>query len=79
MPRYYFSIENHISDVDREGSVLPDAHAARIAAVKFLAESLRDDPDLVWDSHQLQVKVEDERHQPILTVTVAASGPIADS
>lgn len=75
MPRYFFSIENDHPDKDDEGTELPGPDAARINAVMYLGESLRDRPDMIWDGHRLSVRVTDEQGHNIFKVTVECEDP----
>jgi hypothetical protein len=42
MPRYYFHVEDHHTDIDEVGTELPDLEAARSEAVRAAGEILRD-------------------------------------
>ena len=79
MPRYFFSLENNHSDRDDEGTVLPDDHTARIEAVAYLAQTLKDAPDEAWDGRRLAVIVSGENREHLLSVVVGAEGPISDA
>jgi hypothetical protein len=78
MPRYFFDMDNHKHDVDEEGTELPSADDARIQAVVFAGDYLRDQPGLVWDGSQFAVAVRDEAGTVLLNVVVTATDP-ADS
>ena len=70
MPRFFFSLEDHEGDIDHEGTELSGPVAARISAVTYLGEYLRDHPDLIWDGHRFAVLVEDENRNRIFHVQV---------
>ena len=75
MPRYFFNIDNSISDEDDEGTDLPNPQVARHAAVLFAADYLRQDPAMIWDGHRLRVEVRDEAGNALLWVVVTATIP----
>ena len=60
MARYFFALHDHTFETDEEGVDLPDLHAARLEAIRFAGEVLRDQPDLLDGSNALSVKVTDE-------------------
>ena len=72
MPRYFFAIEDHVRDEDHQGTELPDAAQARLAAIRFAGAVLGDDPDLVWDGREFKVEVTDDTGAPVLDVIVRA-------
>lgn len=78
MPRYFFNTDNHERDEDLEGTELAGPDAARVAAVMFAGEYLRDNPELVWDGRRFSVDVQDETRRPLLKITVEAEAPAAD-
>lgn len=73
MPRYFFSLEDHDSDIDGEGTELANPESARINAVMYLGEYLRDHPDMIWDGHRLAVLVEDENRNHVFQVQVEST------
>ena len=76
MPRYFFSLENEQADRDEEGTELPNDHDARIAAIQYIAQHLKDDPDAIWDGHRLSVLVDSESHERLMRVEVKSEGAI---
>lgn len=76
MPRYFFHhIDGHVEH-DDEGIELESIRAARVAAVIFTGESLRDDPDQVCDGQAFRVEVADDRGTllfSVVTVTIDAA------
>lgn len=75
MPRYFFDIDDHTHDVDHEGTVLAGDDEARIQAVIFVGDYLRDRPDIVWDGMRFSVAVRDEDDAVLLNVVVTAEDP----
>lgn len=75
MPRYFFDIDDHTHDVDHEGTVLAGDDEARIQAVIFVGDYLRDRPDTVWDGMRFSVAVRDEDDAVLLNVVVTAEDP----
>jgi hypothetical protein len=72
MPRYFFNIEDHVRDVDDQGTELADAAEARLHAISFAAAILKDDPDLIWDGREFIVQVLDDRESPVVDIIVRA-------
>lgn len=77
MPRYFFDIDNHERYVDEEGTDLAGADDARVQAVIFAGDYLRENPGLVRDGGHLGVAVRDHLGTILLTVAVTASDPTA--
>ena len=59
--RFYFNQVGAVYDVDTEGAELASASEARIEAVKFASEVLRDRPELAWKGDEFRVEVTDEK------------------
>lgn len=75
MPRYFFDIVNHDRYVDDEGTELASADEARVQAVIFAGDYLRENPGLVGDGGHLSVTVRDHAGTVLLNVAVTASDP----
>lgn len=75
MPRYFFATANAHRDEDHEGVELSGAHDARIAAIVFAGEYLRDNPELIDDGQRFRVEVRDDAGAILLVVTIHAEGP----
>ena len=75
MPRYFFDIDNHDHYVDEEGTELPSADDARVQAVIFAGDYLRENPGLVRDGGHLGVAVRDHSGTILLNVAVTTSDP----
>ena len=72
MPRYFFNRTDGYVDNDDVGTELPDLDTARIQAVVFAGESLKDDPSKVWAGHDFRVEVTDEAGRLVFTVVTLA-------
>jgi hypothetical protein len=72
MPRFFFHIEDHVHEIDEEGQELSSAAEARVQAIIFAGSLLRDEPNLVWDGQQFEVRVTDEAGKPVTAVHVCA-------
>jgi hypothetical protein len=68
MPRYYFHTADGAPDHDEVGTELADDNAARVEAVRYIGESLRSDPKLLWDGSEFRVEVTDENGDVLFTV-----------
>ena len=70
MPRYFFHRADGTFDPDEEGTEYPDLAAARVAAIHFAAESIKDKPDEVWKGHNFRIEVSDETGMLLCTVVI---------
>jgi hypothetical protein len=70
MPRYFFSIEDHVHQPDTEGVELAGHEEARVQAIVFAGSVLRDEPGLVWDGHELVIHVTSEAGDTVVDVVV---------
>ncbi len=70
MSRFFFHRADGTFDPDNEGTELSDLADARVEAVRFAAESMRDKPNLVKDGHIFRVEVSDEAGMLLSTVVV---------
>ncbi len=75
MPRYFFDIDNHTHDADDEGTNLADDDEARVQAVIFAGDYLRDHPEIIWDGSRFSVAVRDENDAVLLTIAVTVEDP----
>ena len=75
MPRYFFDIDNHERYVDDEGTELESEDDARVQAVIFAGDYLRENPDLVCNGQHMSVAVRDQTDTILLRVTVATNDP----
>lgn len=70
--RYFFNLAGAVYDPDKEGAECFDLAEARIAAVKFGTDYLRDQPELACQNEGLRVEVTDSLGW--LQFTFAATG-----
>jgi hypothetical protein len=75
MPRYFFDIDNREHYVDEEGTELAGTDDARIQAVIFAGDYLRENPGLVRDGGRLDIAVRDHLGTILLNVAVTTSVP----
>lgn len=68
MPRYFFDLAKHEDSADDEGTELADIDAARLEAMQFTGEYLREHPDMAWDGRELRVIVRDQQARVVFTV-----------
>jgi hypothetical protein len=57
MQRYYFNIAGSVDEPDRVGTEFPNMSDARIQAVRFASDYLRQRPELVWLGEEFRVEV----------------------
>lgn len=78
MPRYFFHSQDGATQLDKEGSVLPDLATAKAEAVKILGELLRHDPDLVLEGDGFRIIIQDDKGLTLYVVeTSGLSAPAA--
>ncbi|PTQ63913.1 hypothetical protein C8J45_104158 [Sphingomonas sp. PP-CE-3G-477] len=75
MPRYFFDTDNHTHDGDNEGTDLADDDEARVQAIIFAGDYLRDHPGIVSAGNRFSVSVRDARDTILLTVVVTVEDP----
>ena len=72
MPRYFFDLRDGQNFPDLQGSEWPDLAAARIEAVRFAAEVLKEMPERFWNSELWTMSVSDADRQPLFVLTFQA-------
>ena len=77
MPYYLFDVTDDRFDFDTDPLELADDSAARIAAIQFAADMIRDRPDLDWRTEQFQVDVRTADGLALFSVNVAGSDTLA--
>ncbi len=75
MPRYFFHRTDGDFDPDREGTELPDLDAARLEAIKYAAETVKDSPDQVWSSTPFRIEVSDDTGMLLSTAVIPQESP----
>lgn len=70
MPRSSSIVPTAIFAPDREGTELPDLAAARLEALNFAAQSVKDQPDPVQSASPLRVEVSDDTGMLLSTVII---------
>lgn len=70
MPLFHFNLADHVRELDLEGTELPGVNEARVQAIVFAGEYLRDNPQLIEDGHDFRVEVTDDQGAPILTIKI---------
>ena len=72
MPRFFFDLSDGTRETDAVGIDLADVDAARVVALKFTGELLRDNSQEIWEGEELRVEVFDEGRMPLFVVSVSA-------
>lgn len=72
MPRYFFDIKDGTDFPDLQGSVFADLAAARIEAVRYSAEVLKEMPERFWHSEKWTMTVSDSRRNKLFTLKFVA-------
>jgi hypothetical protein len=73
MARYFFHTTNGSVDRDIEGTEFDDVGDARLAAVTYLAEMLRDRPQLLGEVGNFRVALRDEAGGSLFDIVVTAN------
>lgn len=74
--RYFFNVTGAVHEPDNKGLEIASLSDARIAAVKFASEYLRDRPELVWLGEEFRVEVSDEKQRTLFTfIAVGVDAP----
>jgi len=68
--RFFFNLAGAVYDPDNEGHELANVSVARIEAVKFAGEFLRDRPEVVWLGEEFRVEVTNGQRLLLFTVIV---------
>jgi hypothetical protein len=72
MPIYYFDIKDRTDFPDEQGSDWPDLAAARIEAVRYSAEVLKEMPERFWHAEQWTMTVSDHNRVRLFTLSFRA-------
>ncbi len=76
--RYFFNIAGAVSQPDNKGLELSSLSDARIHAVKFASDHLRDRPELVWLGDEFRVEVTGGDREMLFTfIAVGVDAPAA--
>lgn len=67
VPLFFFNQAGVVYDPDVEGIELATVSDARIQAVQFAGEALRDRPELAWLGDEYRVEVTDENQLILFT------------
>jgi hypothetical protein len=74
--RYFFNLAGAIHAPDNQGHEIGSLSDARIQAVTFAAEYLRDRPELVWLGEEFRVEVSGENNETLFTfIAVGVDSP----
>jgi hypothetical protein len=72
MPRYFFDIVDGHDFKDLQGSEWPDLAAARVEAVRYSAEVLKEMPERFWNKEEWTMTVSDAGKFPLFTLKFLA-------
>jgi len=68
--RYFFNEFDGQYKLDDKGLEMPTLEKARLEAVRYAGEAMRDQPDLAWKGDEFRVEVTDDNHVVLFTVIV---------
>ena len=72
MPRYFFDIVDGQDLPDPQGSEHADLRAARMEAIRYSGEVLREMPERFWDAEEWTMTVSDHGRKPLFTLKFLA-------
>jgi hypothetical protein len=70
VPRFFFHHTDGEFDPDDEGTEFPDLATARVEAVRYAAELVRDRPHEVWAGDTFRIEVSDEDDMLLCTIVI---------
>lgn len=78
MPRYHFHVTDGRDYPDLQGTVFPDLDAARVEAVRFSGDLLKDHADDFWGGQEWSMRVTDDNDLTQFTLLfVGTNAPAA--
>ena len=72
MALYFFNVTDGVSIPDSIGVELPDLYAARLEAVRYSGELLKDHPDAFWVQHEWRIEVADRLGAILFAIHISA-------
>jgi hypothetical protein len=66
----FFNLAGAIYDPDDDGIEVSTIDQARVLAAKYVAEVIRDRPEVVWAGEEVRLEVSDERQLVLFTIIV---------
>ncbi|MBC9032219.1 hypothetical protein IAG41_07440 [Sphingomonas sp. JC676] len=76
MPRFFFDIVDGEDFPDIQGSIHADLAAARIEAIRYSAEVLKEMPERFWNSELWTMSVFDQNRVPLFTLKFLAADAV---
>ena len=73
MPRYFFDIRDGEDFPDLDGSEHADLKAARLEAIRYSGEVLREMPERFWDAEEWMMTVSDAKRIELFTLKFFAT------
>ena len=70
MPRFFFHRTDGYFDPDNQGTEFPSLATAKLDAVRFAAESVKESPEDVWLDGTFRVEVSDEQGMLLCMVII---------
>ena len=78
MPRFYFDILGSGARLDKDGVELPDKQAAKIHALAYVRELLREGAESGWDMQNWRLIVTDAGDAVVVDLPVSAVAILTD-
>ena len=79
MPRYHFHVSDGQDFPDLQGSVFADLASARVEAVRFSGELLKDAASHFWSGEEWSMRVTDDSDMTLFTLMFIATNAAATS
>jgi hypothetical protein len=73
MPRFFFHLEHVRVVKDQDGSEHPDLEAAKLHAVRTVADTLAHEPQAFWDADAFRMTVSEADGLVLFTIEMFAS------
>ena len=75
MPRYFFNVYDGYSELDTDGTELPDIYTAQSEAIRLSGEILREEGGRFWNNTEWKLEVADENGTILFVLTFSAHEP----
>ena len=72
MPRFFFNVLDGVSIPDDTGTELSDLYAARLEAVRYSGELLKQHPDAFWVQSEWRIEVADTLGLILFAIHISA-------
>jgi hypothetical protein len=71
MARYFFNLVEDGHKVDSIGADFPNAEMARMEAIRFAGQMLKDEPERVWKGAEIRIEATDTWGSILFTLLIS--------